>query len=72
MLQQTHQDNFLLFFRLPPSTHLDAMDSIKKKMQSLATETANAMERAAKFEEEITTTNAIADAFEEQIRFVSA
>ena len=48
------------------------MDSIKKKMQSLATETANAMERAAKFEEEITTTNAIADAFEEQIRFVSA
>ncbi len=29
------------------------MDSIKKKMQSLATETAIALERASKFEEEI-------------------
>ena len=45
------------------------MDSIKKKMQSLATETANAIERATKFEEEISATNAIADAFEEKIRF---
>ncbi len=46
------------------------MDSIKKKMQSLATETANAMERANKFETEIRRTNDIAEAFEEQIRSI--
>ncbi len=46
------------------------MDSIKKKMQSLATETANAIERANKFEEEIRRTNEVAEAFEEQIRTI--
>jgi len=33
------------------------MDSIKKKMQSLAKETTEAIERANKFEEEIRRTN---------------
>ncbi len=46
------------------------MDSIKKKMQSLATETTVALKRAAKFEEEIAATNAEADGHEEQIRNV--
>jgi len=35
------------------------MDSIKKKMQSLAKETADAVERANKFEEEIRRTNEV-------------
>ncbi len=46
------------------------MDSIKKKMQSLASEMANAIERANKFEEEIRRTNEVAEAFEEQIRII--
>ncbi|XP_059095746.1 tropomyosin-2-like [Tigriopus californicus] len=46
------------------------MDSIKKKMQSLATETAKAVETANKFEEEIRRTNDIADGFEDQIRSI--
>ena len=46
------------------------MDSIKKKMQSLSTETANAMERANKFEAEVRRSNDVAEAFEEQIRTV--
>ena len=37
------------------------MDAIKKKMQTLATDTANAVERAAAFDIEISSTTAIAD-----------
>merc|ERR1712112_554846 len=48
---------------LPPS-----MDSIKKKMQSLARETANATARAEKWEKEVAAINATADGFEEQVK----
>ena len=44
------------------------MDSIKKKMQSLANETANAQARQAKWEKEVLTINNTADAFEEQVK----
>jgi len=44
------------------------MDSIKKKMQSLAMETANAMARAEKWEMEVATMNAEADNKEEVVR----
>ena len=44
------------------------MDAIKKKMQSLATDTASALERALKYEDEIRMTTASAEAFEEQVR----
>ena len=44
------------------------MDSIKKKMQSLASETANATGRAEKWEREVASINATADAFEEQVK----
>ena len=44
------------------------MDSIKKKMQSLAKETANAQARAEKWEKEMEDTNRTADHFEEQVR----
>jgi len=44
------------------------MDSIKKKMQSLATETANARARAERWEREVAQINATADHFEEQVR----
>ena len=44
------------------------MDAIKKKMQTLATDTANAVERATAFDIEINTTSALADSFEEQVR----
>ena len=44
------------------------MDAIKKKMQTLATDTANAIERASRFDAEISTTSALADGFEEQVR----
>lgn len=44
------------------------MDSIKKKMQSLANETANARARAEKWEKEVASINATADHFEEQVR----
>jgi len=44
------------------------MDSIKKKMQSLATETATAAARAVRWEKEVATINATADGFEEQVR----
>merc|ERR1712037_914973 len=43
-----------------------SMDSIKKKMQSLARETDNATARAQKWEKEVASINATADAFEEQ------
>jgi len=46
------------------------MDAIKKKMQTLATDTANAMQRTAAFDLEINTTNALADGFEEQVRTI--
>lgn len=46
------------------------MDSIKKKMQSLSTETANAIERATKLEDEIRRVNDTAEVFEEQIRTI--
>merc|ERR1712203_381104 len=49
--------------RPPPS-----MDSIKKKMQSLARETANATARAEKWEKEVAAINATADGFEEQVK----
>ena len=45
-----------------------SMDSIKKKMQSLASETANATARAEKWEREVTSINNTADAFEEQVK----
>merc|ERR1719350_2429808 len=44
------------------------MDSIKKKMQSLATETALAQERGERGEKEVASTNAEADQREEQVR----
>ena len=44
------------------------MDSIKKKMQSLARETANATARAEKWEKEVAAINATADGFEEQVK----
>ena len=44
------------------------MDSIKKKMQSLASETANAMARAERWEAEVTATNLEADHKEEVVR----
>lgn len=44
------------------------MDSIKKKMQSLANETANATARAEKWEKEVARINETADAYEEQVR----
>ena len=44
------------------------MDSIKKKMQSLASETANATARAEKWEREVNSINNTADAFEEQVK----
>lgn len=44
------------------------MDAIKKKMQSLATDTAAALERAYKYETEIQSTTAVAEGFEEQLR----
>ena len=46
------------------------MDAIKKKMQTLATDTASAVERASAFELEITTTTALADGYEEQVRSI--
>merc|ERR1712179_108696 len=45
-----------------------SMDSIKKKMQSLATETENAAARAQRWEKEVNATNATADGFEEQVK----
>merc|ERR1712018_343254 len=48
---------------LPPS-----MDSIKKKMQSLARETANATARAERWEKEVAAINATADGSEEQVK----
>jgi len=44
------------------------MDSIKKKMQSLANETANARFKAETWEAKVATANATADNFEEQVR----
>jgi len=44
------------------------MDSIKKKMQSLANETANATARAERWEVEVDKNNHTADHFEEQVR----
>lgn len=44
------------------------MDAIKKKMQSLATDTAAALERAFKYETEIQSTTDQAEGFEEQLR----
>jgi len=44
------------------------MDSIKKKMQSLAAETDRAQERCARWEKEVNSTNTVADQFEEQVK----
>ena len=43
------------------------MDSIKKKMTSLATETGNAQARAERWQRQLDASNATADAFEEQV-----
>ena len=43
------------------------MDSIKKKMQSLANETANATARAERWEKEMSRINETADQYEEQV-----
>ena len=43
------------------------MDAIKKKMQSLANETANARARAEKWEKEVARINENADHYEEQV-----
>jgi len=44
------------------------MDSIKKKMQSLANETANARARAEKWDKEVNAINATADQYEDQVK----
>lgn len=44
------------------------MDSIKKKMQSLANETAMAKARAERWEKEVENINMMADQYEEQVR----
>lgn len=44
------------------------MDSIKKKMQSLASETANAQARQEKWEKEVESINKTADHFEDQVK----
>jgi len=46
------------------------MDSIKKKMQSLANETSSAVSRFAKWEKEVTSTNATADHLEDQVKAI--
>jgi len=46
------------------------MDSIKKKMQSLANETSGAVSRFEKWEKEVTSTNATADHLEDQVKQV--
>ena len=46
------------------------MDSIKKKMQSLANETASAVARFERWEREVTATNATADNLEEQVKAI--
>ena len=44
------------------------MDSIKKKMQSLAKETSNAEARAVRSEEEVKRINDTADSYEENVK----
>ena len=46
------------------------MDSIKKKMQSLANETASAVARFERWEKEVISTNTTADQLEEQVKSV--
>ena len=46
------------------------MDSIKKKMQSLANETSSAVSRFERWEREVTSTNATADHLEEQVEAI--
>ena len=46
------------------------MDSIKKKMQSLANETSSAVGRFEKWEREVTSTNTTADNLEEQVKAI--
>ena len=46
------------------------MDSIKKKMQSLANETSSAVTRFERWEREVTSTNATADHLEEQVKAI--
>ena len=46
------------------------MDSIKKKMQSLANETANAIARFEKWERELNKINENADSLEEQVKSI--
>ena len=46
------------------------MDAIKKKMQSLANETANAQARAQKWENEVNRINESADHYEDQVKYI--
>jgi len=46
------------------------MDSIKKKMQSLANETASAVSRFEKWEKEVTAANTTADSLEDQVKAI--
>ena len=46
------------------------MDSIKKKMQSLANETASAVMRFEKWEKELNRINETADSLEEQVKAI--
>ena len=46
------------------------MDSIKKRMQSLANETYSAVSKFERWEREVTSTNATADHLEEQVEAI--
>lgn len=56
---------FLAFF----FSRLFSMDAIKKKMMSLASETASAEARAKKYEQEAHEASNLADKTEEQVQF---
>jgi len=49
---------------------LNTMDSIKKKMQSLANETASAVARFEKWEKEVNAANSTADGLEDQVKAI--
>ena len=66
--QRIHQD-FLTpnFSQLCVTISESSMDSIKKKMQSLANETASAVMKFEKWEKELNRINENADSLEEQV-----
>lgn len=49
---------------------MNTMDSIKKKMQSLANETASAVARFEKWEKEVNAANSTADGLEDQVKAI--